>query len=508
MNKGNRLLLISLIVFAAFVVLLYLHATRSPAGGPSSGGQGGPPLLLYCAAGIKPPVLEAAQKYEKDCGVQVQIQYGGSGTLLSNLQVARTGDLYLSADRSYQEIARQKEVVREILPVAMMKPVIAVRKGNPKGIAALGDLLKPDVRLSLGNPEAASIGKQTRTILEKAGLWQRVKEHVEKKGVFKPTVNDVASDVQIGAVDAAVVWDSTVPQYPDLEAIEVPEFSAEDKEVGVGVLEFSKQPTEALRFARYLNSAVANGIFRRHGYRAVEGDAWAERPGLVFFCGSVNRRAVEDVVKAFEEREGVTVNAVYNGCGILTAQMRTLRKDEEGVGFPDIYMACDRYYLDNVADWFQGDVDVSETPIVIAVPKGNPKGLKTLKDLAQPGVRVAVGQPDQCTIGALTRILLEKEGVLEGVMKNVLMQTASSAMLVPTVSTGSVDACLAYRTDTRAEAAKVDTIPIDSPHAKAIQPVAISRSGPYRHLSRRLMDDIVKAREQFEAAGFEYRLGK
>ena len=143
---------------------------------------------------------------------------------------------------------------------------------------------------------------------------------------------------------------------------------------------------------------------------------------------------------------------------MLTAQMRTIR-DQNGNGvFPDTYMACDRFYLDNVGEWFQDDVDVSDTEVVIAVPKGNPYNIHSLQDLTKPNVTVAVGQPEQCTIGVLTRQLLKAEGVLDEVMNNVVTQTATSAMLIPTVTTNSVSATLAYATDTLAESDKVDTI--------------------------------------------------
>jgi molybdate transport system substrate-binding protein len=215
---------------------------------------------------------------------------------------------------------------------------------------------------------------------------------------------------------------------------------------------------------------------------------------------------VEGVIKSFSEREGVTVNTVYNGCGILTGQMRTIRDQQQGAGFPDTYMACDRYYLENVKDWFQDDVDISDTDVVIAVPKGNPGKIQNLRDLLKPGVRIAVGQPEQCTIGALTRDLLKAEGIYDDAMKNVVTQTASSAMLIPTVTTGSVDAALAYATDTKAEADKVDVIRIDLPSAKAIQPFAIARSSDHKYLGRRLYAAIADSQAAFEQAGFHFRL--
>lgn len=465
-------------------------------------------LFVYCAAGVRPAVVPIAADYEREYGVRVQLQYAGSNTLLNQIAVARTGDLYLAGDESYTDLAREKGLVVETIPLAVMRPVAIVKKGNPKGIVNASDLLRTDVITSLANPDQAAIGRKTRALLADAGIWDDVNRHVTKSGVFKPTVSDVANDVKLGSADVGIVWDTTVALYDDLEAVTLPELDNGTVNVSVGVLTDSKVPTDALRFARYL-SAADRGLltFAKAGYETVEGDTWAETPELTFFCGSVNRRAVEDVIRQFELREGVVVNTVYNGCGILTAQMRTITDQQQGQGFPDTYMACDRYYLDTVKDWFQDDVDISDTDVVIAVPKGNPAGIKSLDDLTKPGVTVSVGQPEQCTIGVLTRNVLEAEGVYDEVMANVLVQTTSSANLIPTVTTGSVDATLAYATDTKAEADKVDTIGLDSDAAKAVQPFALARSSRHKQLGGRLYDAIAAAGDAFETAGFHFRLG-
>lgn len=463
-------------------------------------------LKMFCAAGIRAPVELAARQYEAESGVVIALQFGGSNTLLNQLQVARQGDLYLAADVSYLELAREKGLTAESVPLAHMKPVIAVARGNPKKIQGIDDLLRDDVRTALGNPGQAAIGKRTRKLLTASGHWKQVHAHVTKTGTFLPTVPEAANAVKVGSADAAVVWDTTIEIVDGLEAVATAELDKGSVLVTLGVLASSTQPTAALRFFRYL-AARDKGLvhFKESGFRPVEGDRWDETPELTFFCGSVNRRAVEEVVKAFEVREGVRINTVYNGCGILTAQMKTIR-DRDTVGFPDTYMACDTYYLDVVKDLFQEAVNVSDTEVVIAVPKGNPKGIKSLEDLARPGMRVAIGQPEQCTIGVLTRQVLEAEKVHDAVMKNVVTQTATSALLIAPVATGAADAALAYLTDTKAESNKVDMVRISSKAALAIQPFSIARSSQQKHLARRLYRSVSRSRDQFEQAGFHWRL--
>ncbi|MFH1923137.1 MAG: molybdate ABC transporter substrate-binding protein, partial [Planctomycetota bacterium] len=453
-------------------------------------------------------VEEIAAEYQREYGVSIQLQYGGSSTLLNQIEVGEGGDLYLAGDDGYTQLAHEKGLVDEQIPVAAMHPVLAVKKGNPRNIRGVADLLRDDVRVALGNPDQAAIGQKTRRLLEDSGHWEAVERNVTDHGVFKPTVPDVANDVKLGSVDVGIIWDSTAAQYPEIEAIRAPELDKGSAQITVGVLSRSKDPTAAIRFARYL-AARDRGLktFESMGYEPVDGDVWAAAPEVTFFAGSVNRRALESIIAKFEKREGIVVNTVYNGCGILTAQMRILRQDQQS-GFPDMYMACDVYYLDTVRDWFQDAVNVSHTDIVIAVEKGNPKGIRGLEDLVRPGIRVAIGQPDQCTIGVLTRRLLEEEGLYDKlVAENVVTQTASSAMLVPNVTTGSADAVLAYATDTMAESNRVDVVTIDSPLAKAIQPYSIARSSDHKYLGRRLFQTITQSRDAFESAGFGWRLG-
>jgi len=463
-------------------------------------GPSGQPITLYCAAGLRAPVEEIARQYEKETDTPVQTQYGGSQTLLANLEVSHSGDLYLAADDSYLDIARKKQLIAETLPILHMAPVIAVHKGNPKGIRGLDDLLQKDVRIAQANPDAAAVGKLTREALSKTGQWEALKKRTV---VFKPTVNDVANDIKVGSADAGIVWDATVSQYPELERVHAPELAGKTANVSLAVLKSSQDPTAALRFARYL-TARDRGLpaFQKDGFQTIDGDPWAEKPEIRLFAGAMLRPAIQNTLAEFQEREGVEIITVYNGCGILVADMKT-------GNHPDAYFACDKSFMNDVSDLFIDPADVSTNQLVILVPKGNPHGIHGLEDLGKPGLKIGIGHEKQCAMGALTQQTLKQSKLQNKVMKNVVTQVPTGDLLVNQLRAQALDAIIAYISNAKAPGDELEAIPIDIPCATAVQPIALSKDARYPRLTGRLMEQLrsQQSQERFEASGFHWTAG-
>jgi len=454
-------------------------------------------ITVYCAAGLKKPVEAAAMQYEKETGTKVNLQYGGTGTLLSQIQVAKRGDLFIAADDGSLADARKLDVIREVLPVALQHPVLAVRKGNPKGIAKLDDLLQDGIKFALPNPEAASIGKVSKRI-----LGSRWNSFASKASVMKPTVTEIAADVTLGAVDAAIVWDSTVPQFKDTEAVEVTELSGHSEKASAAALSFSKQPSVALKFARFLSAPEKGGpVFQQHGYKPAAGDKWAAKPEMLLYSGGVNRPAIEKLVQDFADREGVSVTTVFNGCGILCAAMKAM-ESADSPKFPDAYYACDVCFVPPVAEQFPEAVLLTQTEIVIAVPKGNAKNIKTLADLAQPGLKLGVCNAEQSTLGYMTKAILKTSNLLDSVMKNVVVQVPTADFLVNQMRAGALDVAIVYKVNVQQVSEHFDIVPLPADKAKAVQPFAVRKDSDYRNLSHRLLAYLRAHKESFEAAGF------
>ena len=151
-------------------------------------------LTMFCAAGMRLPMQKVVAQYEEEYGVKVDVQYEGSGTLFGKMAAGAPFDIFLAADSGYTNDARAKGLVEESMPVCFLTAGIAVTKGNPKGIATLNDLLRADVKVGIGNPELASVGKFTRKVLKKVGIWDELEP---KLTVKKPTVNDLANTINV-----------------------------------------------------------------------------------------------------------------------------------------------------------------------------------------------------------------------------------------------------------------------------------------------------------------------
>ncbi|MEZ6057945.1 MAG: substrate-binding domain-containing protein [Planctomycetaceae bacterium] len=312
-------------------------------------------LTISCAAVMRPPMESIAKEYRNEFGVGIDIRYGGSNMLLTQLKGNSfdTTDLFLAADDFFTDQAVRSGLARETLPVASNSPVLVVPKGNPKGIRNFTDLLRSDVRVSLADDQQAAIGKAVRRLLylkqvDGTNRWEQLTTHVQQQGVLRSTVNEVADDVRLGnPIDAGLVWASMprLPNYSEyLEVIDLKELHGEPDLASVAVLNASTHPVRALHFARYIASSDRGLLaLRDAGMDVVDGDRWDERPEMTLYCDAKHRRIVEPILQRFEQREGVVVQATYADSATIKQLITMGQRVSEGTAqrdltLPDLYL--------------------------------------------------------------------------------------------------------------------------------------------------------------------------
>ena len=223
-------------------------------------------LLLYCGAGIRPPADDLIDAFSKEYGVKIVTDYAGSEVLLSKIKITGQGDLYMPGDKYYIDQADQAGMILSRYPVSYWIPTILVRKGNPKGIKTLEDLLQPGLKVGLGDPNVCAIGRITRKILAKNGISS---ESIAQNLLFQSlTVNELGMQIQAKALDAVIVWDAMARYYAQYgDQIPIPPEKNVISAVQIGVLKFTENSELAEKFVAFLTSERGREIFAKHNYR-------------------------------------------------------------------------------------------------------------------------------------------------------------------------------------------------------------------------------------------------
>jgi ABC-type molybdate transport system substrate-binding protein len=437
-------------------------------------------------------VEEAAKQFETEMGVTVKLEYANSGVLANRLKIDKEGglasaDIYIPADYSYTEKAAADGLTRESLRVAAWQVVLGVKPGAGIDVKNCDAVLSSKLSFVICEP-LAGVGKKTKKMLVASGHWAAIDQ---AKAASFPTVTEAALAVKENAgTQAAFVWDSVARQH-GLRVIELPELKASRAYISVAVTSSTDRPALALQFARFLAAPRKGGmVFARHKYRPLAGDPWAKTPKLRVDCGGVNREAVEKTIREFEAREGCVITMVYAGCGTLVGKMQTGEQ-----GLPDLFMTCDSSYLDmaqkKMGNPFGPDLKISSTRIVMLVSRGNPKGLRTLADLAQPGLRIGVTDPQASTLGKLCEELLRETGQWEDISKNIPVKHDTAHTLIQSIEAGGkLDVVLVYEANIQHLKTKFDAVPLKPARAVAVQNIAARKDTAYPQLAQRLMRHV------------------
>ncbi len=224
-------------------------------------------LSVFAASGANPAIDEICVQFTEQYEIEVEVNYGGGGEVLSRMVLARSGDVYIAPEQRFMDSAVEKQAIDPgtIKSLAYMVPVIAVPRGNPKHITCLSDLAKSGVRVAITRAETTLLGKFAPDIFEKAGLSEVI------GGNIVTTASDPSNLLTMlimGSIDAGITWHFFGTSASD--KIEIIWLSPEQL-TGVGAMQaavsaYSKNTGAALRFIDFLTSSQGKDVFKKNGY--------------------------------------------------------------------------------------------------------------------------------------------------------------------------------------------------------------------------------------------------
>ncbi len=260
-----------------FILLLVGLLVFIPSGGCSSGEEES--ITAFIGSVSKPAIEEVAQVFEQRTGIRVYLNFGGSGTMLSQMKLSQGGDLYIPASPDYMVMAEDGGVVEpeSMKIIAYLVPAILVQAGNPKDIQTLSDLAKPGIKVGIADPQSVSIGLYAYEILEYNSLLPEVAENIVTYG---ESYGKMVHLVALRALDAVIGWRVSSQWQPNtidvvyLKPKQIPRLSY----ISGAISSFTENRDGAQRFLDFLVSAEGQAIYSRWGYLATEDKARAFAP--------------------------------------------------------------------------------------------------------------------------------------------------------------------------------------------------------------------------------------
>ena len=211
---------------------------------------------------------------------------------------------------------------------------------------------------------------------------------------------------------------------------------------------------------------------------------------LLVFCGAANKPAMEEIARLFEEETGIKVEMLLGGSGSLLYQIEMSERGEVYIpGSPDYIIIGERKGL-LVED---SDRFVAYLIPAIITPADNPAGIRSLNDLARPGLKVGMGNPETVCLGLYGIELLVENGLLSKVMKNVVTMSGSCSRTANRAALSSVDAVIGWRVFHFWNQKRMRYIPISPEKIPRISyiPIAIPVHTRDIALSKRFIDFVL-----------------
>ncbi|MCS6824119.1 MAG: molybdate ABC transporter substrate-binding protein [Cytophagaceae bacterium] len=172
-------------------------------------------------------------------------------------------------------------------------------------------------------------------------------------------------------------------------------------------------------------------------------DSLPEQP-LIIYAGAASKPPLEEVIERFKLKTGIPVEVIIGSSGHVLSQLKITRKG-------DIYIPGSSDYMEmakrDTLVYANTEKIVAYLVNSINVQAGNPKAVKSLKDLCKPGLTIAIAHPENVCLGAYAVEIIEKNFTAsekQQFLTNLRNYTESCEKTASAIALRAVDAVIGW----------------------------------------------------------------
>jgi len=223
-------------------------------------------IYWYLAASMTKPGKAIVKQYNETHEDEVVLILGGSGQILNKIILSKKGDIYTPANEKYYEKALSENVVFYGEKLLVQTPVFGLSKKAETRITNFDDLLKPGVKIALGNPDTMAIGKTYQMKIEPK-MPEKVADKIKSNTIINPTnVSQTINYVLSSTVDAGLIYDAGA-RLNNLKYVKIPDEYNVEVTAYISLVKYSKNKALAKSFLEYVRRNTQ--IFEEYGFDVV-----------------------------------------------------------------------------------------------------------------------------------------------------------------------------------------------------------------------------------------------
>ncbi|WP_373312296.1 molybdate ABC transporter substrate-binding protein [Asanoa siamensis] len=249
----------------AATALLALGACGS--GDESSGTVGAPAgtgdITVFAAASLTEAFTQIGKDFEAaNPGTKVIVNFAGSSALATQINQGAPADVFASAaPANMKTVTDAGNAEGQPTIFAKNQLVIAVAKGNPKGIQGLPDLSKSDVKVALCAAQVPCGAAAKKALAASGANVTPVTQEQDVKAAL--------SKVTLGEVDAALVYRTDAKAAASsVDAVDFPESAQAVNDYPIVVLKDAPNKAGGQAFVDYVTSDPGEKVLTDAGFQA------------------------------------------------------------------------------------------------------------------------------------------------------------------------------------------------------------------------------------------------
>ena len=224
-------------------------------------------ILVSAAISLKNAFEEIGLLYEKQTGIRVRLNLGGSGLLQRQIEAGAPADVYASAGERQMDALQSRGLIlaetrRNLVRNAL---VLIVPAETQVPLRSFEELARPEItKVAIGNPKTVPAGQYAQQTLRNLKMWNRL----ESRLVLAENVRQVLDYVVRGEVEAGMVYSSDVfvANGKVAVAIPVPEDMHDPILYPIAAVKTTEHRSDAQGFIDLALSRSGQDILAKYGF--------------------------------------------------------------------------------------------------------------------------------------------------------------------------------------------------------------------------------------------------